>query len=80
MADGARDANLEILSLAWSLGWRIAAGLLAGYYLDGWIGSTPLFTLLLSLAALAIGVRQILVVLNTSAGERDDEPRRPGDA
>jgi F0F1-type ATP synthase assembly protein I len=53
----------EVLGLGWSLGWRIAAGLVIGYYADQWLGSSPWLTLALSLAALVSGVRQMLVVL-----------------
>ncbi len=66
--------NLELLALAWSLGWRIAAGVLVGYFLDQRIGSAPLLTLLFSIAALAMGVAQILKVL-AGAGH-DEESRR----
>jgi len=70
VAVGEPAGNVELLGLAWSLGWRIAAGLLVGYYLDRWLSTAPLFTLLLSIAALVVGVRQILRVLGSS-GDRD---------
>ena len=63
MPDSRPLRNTEILGLGWSLGWRIAAGLLAGYYLDRWLATTPLLTLALSLAALVTGVRQMLAML-----------------
>jgi hypothetical protein len=57
------------LGLGWSLGWRIAAGLIAGYYLDAKLGTSPFLTLLLSITAMVVGVRQILGML----GRRSDD-------
>jgi F0F1-type ATP synthase assembly protein I len=61
----------ELMALAWSLGWRIAAGIIIGYYADQWLGSSPWLTLALSLAALVSAVRQMLVVL---AEHRESKP------
>jgi hypothetical protein len=30
--------SAELMALAWSLGWRIAAGIIIGYYVDQWLG------------------------------------------
>jgi F0F1-type ATP synthase assembly protein I len=60
----------DVLALAWSLGWRIAAGLLLGYYLDLKLGTSPVLTLTLSIAAMVVAVRQMLAVLNEGAGDR----------
>ena len=68
MAASQRPASVEAIGLAWSLGWRIAAGMLAGYYLDRWLGTSPLLTLTLSLAALAAGVKQATALANRSLG------------
>ncbi len=73
MAGPPKTSNLELLALAWSLGWRIAAGVLVGYFLDQRLGCAPLLTLLLSITALAVGVAQILRVL--AAGDRHEGPR-----
>ena len=61
--------NTRALALAWGLGWRIAAGILIGYYLDGWLGTSPLLTLLFSLAALASAVRAMIAVSREEEGE-----------
>ena len=63
--------NLEVLGLGWSLGWRIAAGVLLGFWLDGRAGTAPWLTLLLSLAALAAGVIQILRLTSQKPGASD---------
>ena len=64
MSGGGTQRGLDALGLAWSFGWRIAAALLAGYYLDDWLGTTPVLTLLFSVAALVVGVRQLLATLS----------------
>ena len=61
----------QLIALAWSLGWRIAAGIIIGYYVDQWLGSAPWLTLVLSITALVSGVRQMLTVLNE---ERESTP------
>jgi len=63
--------SAELMALAWSLGWRIAAGIIIGYYVDQWLGSAPWLTLVLSITALVSGVRQMLTVLNE---ERESTP------
>jgi hypothetical protein len=55
--------NAQLVALAWSLGWRIAAGIIIGYYADDWLGTTPLLTLVLALAALVSCVRQMIAML-----------------
>jgi hypothetical protein len=63
----------QLLALAWGLGWRVAAGIIIGYYADVWLGSAPWLTLLFSIAALVSGVRQMLVVLGAQAPHPDQE-------
>jgi len=57
----------EALAVAWSLGWRITAGILIGYYADAWLGTAPWLTLGFSLAALITGVRAMLSLLASKA-------------
>jgi F0F1-type ATP synthase assembly protein I len=71
------SGSTQALALAWSLGWRIAAGLLIGYYADEWLGTSPWLTLLLSMAALVAGVRAMLAVLNDGHTERTGAERPP---
>lgn len=54
----------QLLALAWGLGWRIAAGIILGYYADVWLGTSPWLTLALALTALVSGVRQMIVLLD----------------
>jgi len=70
-------SNFEVLGLAWSLGWRIAAGFLIGYWLDGRLGTGPWLTLLLSLSALAAGVVQMLRATSHTDGDSAPGPAEP---
>ena len=70
-------ANLgtgEALAVAWSLGWRVAAGIILGYYADTYLGTVPWLTLLFSLAALVTGVRSILALLASDSSGDESEP------
>jgi len=66
---GQSPSNSALLGAAWGLGWRIVAALLIGGYVDGRLGSAPLLTLVLTLAAMVSGVMQILALLRN----RDDD-------
>ena len=68
MAD---PGKTEALALAWSLGWRVAAGFVIGYYADAWLGTAPWLTLLFALGALVSVVRAMLVLLRQSTTEDD---------
>jgi F0F1-type ATP synthase assembly protein I len=64
----------EVLALAWSLGWRVAAGFVIGYYADAWMGTAPWFTLLFALAALVSVVRAMLASLEQPSPGDDRRP------
>jgi F0F1-type ATP synthase assembly protein I len=42
----------------------IVAGVVAGYYLDDWVGTSPLFLLVLTLGAFAGALYRMIRVLN----------------
>ncbi len=44
-------------------GFTIVAGVILGYYLDGWLGTAPLFTLLLTLGALGGALYRMIWML-----------------
>ena len=72
-------ANLgkaEALAVAWSLGWRIAAGIILGYYADIYLGTVPWLTLGFSLTALVTGVRSMLALLAADRPADDSGSRR----
>jgi len=56
--------------MAWSFGWRVAAGAYIGYRLDLWLGTQGIFTLILSLVALVMGVR---LMLDMQARDRSED-------
>lgn len=61
MADGkGKGGATEALALAWSLGWPITAGVLAGYWLDSKLGTAPWLTLTLAVAAMVMAVVRII--------------------
>lgn len=60
----------QALALAWSLGWPITAGLLAGYWLDTRLGTAPWLALALAMLAMVIVVMRII-----SSLEREREGR-----
>lgn len=66
----ARLARYQAAALAWNLGWPIAAGVVAGSWLDGRLGTSPLFILAFTLGALVATVRRLLQL--TSRSQRGD--------
>jgi F0F1-type ATP synthase assembly protein I len=65
----------EALAIAWSLGWRIAAGIVLGYYADKYLGTTPWLTLVFSLTALIASVRSLIV--SVASGTTGDGSKPP---
>ena len=61
-------------ALALGMGWSVAAGAIIGYYLDSYLGTSPLFTLLMTVGAMS-GAIYILVVTLQRAG-RDGQKHR----
>jgi F0F1-type ATP synthase assembly protein I len=53
----------RMAALGTEFGVSIVAGVVAGYYLDDWLGTSPLFVLLLSGGAFAGSVYRMVVVL-----------------
>jgi F0F1-type ATP synthase assembly protein I len=42
----------QLLGLAWGFGWRVAAGVMIGFYLDAWLGTSPLFLVVFAVGSL----------------------------
>ena len=63
-----RRSSLEkagrFTAVGMEFGVTIVAGVLLGYYLDQWAGTPPLFTLLLTLGALAGALYRLVWMLN----------------
>ena len=61
-------------ALALGMGWSVAAGAIAGYYLDSYLGVSPLFTLLLTVGAMSGAIYTLVVALQRS--DRDGQEHR----
>lgn len=66
----------DVLSFGWVLPAAMGAGAGLGWLLDRWLGSSPVATLLLGLAGLAAGLREILREADSLASDGAEE--RPG--
>jgi F0F1-type ATP synthase assembly protein I len=67
-----RPAHLQLVAVAWNLGWPIAAGVVLGSTVDEFLHSSPLATLSFSLGALAVGVRRLLDLGREATREHAD--------
>jgi len=61
-------------ALALGMGWSVAVGAVIGYYLDSYLGTSPLFTLLLTVGAMSGAIYTLIVTLQRS--ERDGQEHR----
>lgn len=60
-------AAYALMALAWGFGWRIAAGVLLGYWVDEYLGTSPWCMLGFALGALVGSVRQMLALARRDA-------------
>lgn len=51
----------------------VVAGVMAGYYIDGYLGTAPLFTLLLTIGGMAGGLYRLLWSLKTFNSQRRND-------
>lgn|GEM_PF-1802241 len=58
--DESKYARYQAMGVAWNMGWPIAASVVAGSWLDGRFGTSPLFILALSLGGLLVTVRRLM--------------------
>ena len=59
--------------LALSFGWRVAAGVLVGYWIDNHFDTTPIFITILSIGALAGAIRDMIRVSNATSERTGDD-------
>jgi len=60
--------------VALSFGWRIAAGLVLGYWMDEWLGTAPIFITVGSIGALVSAVADMLRISKRgTTGDSDDD-------
>jgi F0F1-type ATP synthase assembly protein I len=64
----------QLLGSAWGFGWRIAAGVLLGFYLDRWLGTSPLFLVLLAIGSL---VAAVVELIRAAAPDTDRDGSQP---
>ncbi len=55
------------------LGFSIAIGVLAGYYLDRWLETSPWLTIFLLLCGVAAGFKRIYMALKSLEREQEEE-------
>ncbi len=55
----------QYASLGLELGFAVAIGILSGYYLDKWLGTSPWLTIFLLLCGVAAGFKRIYLVLKS---------------
>lgn len=73
---------LRAMTLGWELALPIFGGVLAGYYLDRWLETGPIFTLGLLMFGLSVSVYTIWCVVRRwearqeTAQPQDEEPTR----
>lgn len=59
---GIRPDTARALALAWGFGWRIGAGLVLGYYLDLWMGTSPLWLFVVTLGSFVASIVEFIRV------------------
>jgi F0F1-type ATP synthase assembly protein I len=68
-----RPDTTRALALAWGFGWRIVGGLVLGYYLDRWMGTSPLWILVATLGSLVASITEFIRVARDEAEHRASE-------
>ena len=70
---------LRLLGVGWYVAICISAGAIGGFWLDSWLESSPVFTLvgtLLGVALAIIGMYRMLMAVLASSADRTDEESR----
>ena len=75
MAMTIRPDSARALALAWGFGWRIGAGLLLGYYLDLWMGTSPLWIFVVTLGSFVASITEFIRLsrVDASRARRSDD-------
>jgi len=63
-----------LLGLAWGFGWRVVAGVLLGFYLDRWLGTSPLLLVVFALGSL---IASVVELIRASAIDADRDGPHP---
>ena len=73
MAVTIRPETAKTLGLAWGFGWRVVAGLVLGYYLDRWMGTSPLWILVTTLGSFVASITEFIRVSRREVEQRARE-------
>jgi ATP synthase protein I len=65
--------TLVAMSLGWDLAIPIFAGVIAGYFLDRWLGTGTMFTLGLLVAGIAVGYYNVARFIRKITRKREQE-------
>lgn len=71
--DRNRPAHLQLLAISWNFGWPVAAGVVAGHWLDEKLGCSPALTLGLGIGAMAVAVWRLIDLGKEDEAERREE-------
>ncbi|NPA25956.1 MAG: AtpZ/AtpI family protein [Deltaproteobacteria bacterium] len=67
------DQVSRYASVGLELGFSVAIGIVSGYYLDQWLGTSPWLTIFLLLCGVAAGFKRIYLVLKSLEREQEIE-------
>jgi F0F1-type ATP synthase assembly protein I len=62
----------RFMAFGFEFAGTVVAGVISGYYLDKYVGTPPLFTLLLTLAGMGGALYRLLWNLKQTTSHRDD--------
>jgi len=63
----------RFMALGMEFAATVVAGVIVGYYMDGWLGTPPLFTLLLTLGGMGGALYRLIWNLKKSTSQTDDD-------
>lgn len=69
------DQVSRYASVGLELGFSVAIGIVSGYYLDQWLGTSPWLTIFLLLCGVAAGFKRIYLVLKSLEREQREEDK-----
>ena len=72
-----RPETARALALAWGFGWRIGAGLVLGYYLDLWMGTSPLWLLVVTLGSFVASVTEFIRLTRAETRSSGGDASKP---
>jgi len=67
------DQVSRYTSVGLELGFSVAIGIVSGYYLDQWLGTSPWLTIFLLLCGVAAGFKRIYLVLKSLEREQEED-------